>query len=180
VPLVAFYPHYYYEKADEYDVLETKRFTRCRPGFTRFLETLSSGNHVPKSALKICRSAGDKVTDQDEDEGSQSEEAIEAITSYMQQIDVSIQGDMNGADVRFFDAEVAHSKLVITGEGHFDVEPRFPCAGLFLDDRYCLLLEQTNNEYHDYRRVGLGYFQPDAEKSQPVSQDSPTRVVYII
>ena len=176
--LVVFYPHYYYERADEYDIFETLPSASCRPGFTRHMETNSWGNHVPKSNLQICRSMGDKVTDHDE--GSQSDETVEAIISYMRQIDISVQSGPSGAEVRFFDADAAHSKLVITGEGCFDVEPKFPCVGLFLDDRHCLLLEQTNNKYRDYRRVGLGYFQPESQKIQPVSRGSPMRVVSII
>lgn len=138
----------------------------------------ASGNRVPKSALKICRRAGEKDTEHDE--GSQSDETIQTITSYMQQLDISVQTGTSGAEVRFFDADVAHSKLVITGNGYFDVKPKFPCVGLFLDDKNCLLLEQTNNRYHDYRRVGLGHFPETSHKVQPVSQDSPTRVVSII
>jgi hypothetical protein len=153
-------------------------FASCRPGFTRHMETISRGNRIPKSDLKICRSIGDNVTDHDE--GSQSDETIEAITSYMHQIDISVSWGPSCAEARFFDAEAAQSKLVITGKGHFDVEPKFPCVGLFLDEMYCLLLEQTNNEYHEYRRVGLGFFQPKYQKIQPVSRDSPTRVVSII
>ena len=144
----------------------------------RHMETALCGNHVIKSKLAVCRAKGDTVTDHDE--GSQSAETIEAIISYMRQIDISRQSGPSGAEVRFCDAKAAHSKIAITGEGYFDVEPKFPCVGLFLDDKHCLLLEQVNNQYRDYRRVGLGYFRPESNKLQPIDRDSPTRVVTII
>ncbi len=156
MPLVAYYPSYYYEKEGESEILETMPYARCRPGFTRKMEADSRGHRIPKSDLSIYRSAGDPTSDQDG--GSQSHETVEAIISYMQQIDISVQSLSSNTDVQFLDATTAHSKIAATGVGHFDVEPRFPSIGLFIDDRHCLLLEQTDHERRAFRRVGLGYF----------------------
>ena len=149
--------------------------------FSIYMEMLARGIRWPKSDLNICRRSGEAATDYDE--GCLNEDAMEHIKLYMQQLDVSFKINSDGVeseDVRFLDAKVAHSKLVINGIGYFDVEPKFPCAALFLDDRYCLLLEQTENEYRDYRRVGLGYFQPEDERLQPVSEHSPKSVISVI
>ena len=198
VPLVAYYPSYYYEKEGESEILKNMPYARCRPGFTRKMEADSRGHGIPKSDLNIYRSAGDPTSDQDS--GSQSDETVGAIISYMQQIDISLQSLPTNTEVQFLDATTACSKIAATGFGHFDVEPRFPCIGLFIDNRNCLLLEQTDDERHAFRRVGLGYFggsqrsppndradaayldltQSAPSKAPPVNRDSPTRCVLII
>jgi hypothetical protein len=68
----------------------------------------------------------------------------------MQQVDISRQVEPDDAAARFHDSKSAHSNINATGTVYFDVEPKFPCFALFLEKSHCLLLEQTNNEFHRF------------------------------
>jgi len=177
VPLVAYFPHYYYEAADSFDLLENMPCGRCREGFTFRMEKNAMGSPVSESSLQIVESPGSNYPD-----GSQTEDEKLAIAEYMQQINISSQpaAGSHSSYVQFYDADRALAKMVTVGTGYFDVEPVWPCVALFLDDRYCLLLQPLDDDRGAYKRVGLGHFQPQYNKVQPVNRDSPTRVVMII
>jgi hypothetical protein len=44
------------------------------------------------------------------------------------------------------------------GEAYFDVQPHFPCFGLFLDPSNCLILKPTDKADSEYTRIGIAKF----------------------